>query len=68
MSTELTVDTKDQFLASSGFVLMVDFYYGNSICYGLFHTESEANEWLKKLKLVSTAKLIKVIQPQFNQG
>ena len=68
MSTELTVDTRNQFLASSGFVLMVDFYYNDPICYGLFHTESEAIEWSKKLKLARTAKVIKVIEPQFNQG
>lgn len=68
MSTELTVDTRDQFLASSGFALMVEFTIDGPICYGLFHTESEAIEWSKKLKLARTARVIKVIEPQFNQG
>lgn len=67
MSTELTVDTKDQFLASPGFVLMVEFY-DRLICYGLFHTENAANEWSKNLKPFQTAKVIKVLYPQFNQG
>lgn len=68
MSTELTVDTKDQFLASPGFVLMVEFTIDGPICYGLFHTENAANEWSKNLKPFQTAKVIKVLYPQFNQG
>jgi hypothetical protein len=67
MSVQLTEENKNQYLASSGFVLVVETYYGTTLSYGLFPTPNDAYEFLGKLT-VTKAFVHKVLTPQFNQG